>query len=968
MNAVLPPLLLALLATLTPLAGAAAEPPVTGAEPVLRDFDNADYTLAFDVLVANGRLEEAFQVAQRAVRAVPRDRLWRRRLAQVAEWTGRTDVAAQQWQTLFAQGDRSDETLGGLLRLAPALDDPTAVLEAWTFMADRQTLTDAQWEEVYWLFENAGEPARGARFFEERYRRDPRPLLLVYAARLAANAGDETRAQRLYRERLALAPFSLEVLLQAVLGHLNANQWDEAYALMQRHAERVGPDATDYWRLLGQIAWDLGHYEAAAQAYRRTALAPGGTETDWIRLVFLVRQQHPQAAAELALQSFQRYGNTEQLVQAILLYNETGDSARLGRLLRSLDGERLARAEQNVQFLLLRAQYHQTRLQPDAAWQDLRRAYQLDPRGEAVAQALIWFLIAEQRSTELAAALQRYRTQAQRDPDFWPAYAAGFQALDQPREALAWYRRAIAHSPQDALLLLGYADALEQWGRTGMADRVRRHAWQLLQDQRPRQPEDLRALQARPALQAWARLALRNQSGDPGQQLARTLAAQLRASTGEPALQNQLDTLLLGWAALKDQHPQARSWLYTRYARQMQAAAPAWSDVLQAQEAGDSARLHALLHQRARPLPRATRQALAETLGQMPLALQTAVEGMAQPAAAPAMHERLRQLVPQHAHYLQLRAVREDIDVLQRHGLQFEARWVASPTLHVVGGWARLQQSADGTDLQALVPGTDRLDRLELRHLGAQRETRVTVLQHDARERTSGLRLWQRAQASARLGYEIGLDYRNESQLSIPMRAAGYEHSLYASATYALDTRSYLRATPRWSRYYTQYHDALGSARMLELEAGYRLRRAYPDWTVRAYLSGQDFSRDGSLDAGTLAQLPASLQATLASGNPDAASYFLPQGNSTVGACLNAGDNRSGQPLQGGYSSRAWLPYAELCLRHNTVAGDGYSARLGVAGSVAGADQLLFQWLDSSGSLPGSSAQRALSIQYRHYF
>ena len=103
-------------------------PPVNSNSPLgaetLRSFDPQDFELAYQVLLGAGDLKRAFLVAQRAVQAVPGDRQWRRKLAQVSEWTQRPDVAAQQWLALFDQGDRSVDTVQAVIRLAPQADQP----------------------------------------------------------------------------------------------------------------------------------------------------------------------------------------------------------------------------------------------------------------------------------------------------------------------------------------------------------------------------------------------------------------------------------------------------------------------------------------------------------------------------------------------------------------------------------------------------------------------------------------------------------------------------------------------------------------------------------------------------------------------------------------------------------------------------------------------------------------------------
>jgi predicted Zn-dependent protease len=955
-------------AQLASLRAAEAGSPLPAAQDItLRAFQDDDYRLAFDVMVSTGRLKEALHIARQAVQDQPRSRVWRVRLAQVAEWLGYPSWAAEQWRALFNMGDRSEETVAGVLRLAPAMSDHEVAIRAWAYRAERAPLTDVQWQEIYWLYESSAEPSQGRRFFEIQYRAKRQPLLLDLAARLATNAGEDDRALALYVERVPLEPFSMEAVLQAVFGYIRRDQWNEAQELLQAQTRRVSADASEFWRLLAQVAWERRDFLTAEQAYRRIATLPQGEASDWARLIFLARQRDAHAAVALANEAYRRFGTADHLQQVLEMYGELGDTAGQANVYRSLSPQQLERAEQHVPFLFGRAQFFMRQGKSEAGWQDLLRVRKLAPQDDNLVQALLWFMINERRQSELAQALQQYRARATSDPEFWPTYAAGYQLLGQHQEALSWHLKSLDRRSDDPVLLLNYADTLTQLGRTSMANSVRRHAWRLLQTYRPHQPEDLHALGQQPEMQAWARQALLDQSGDPGQQLVQQLALLLRAGPVDAATQEQIDNLMLGWTALKEQPALARSWLLRSYLRQSREV-PAVTDAMVALQQGDVTRMDALLNRGKRSrLPPEMRYELAQALGQTPQALQTAQQGMEQSSSAEVMHERLRQQAPPNANYLQLRAFNEGLNVLERKGLQFEGRWVANPGLHVLAGGSRVGQSSSDPNFSTLAPGSDQLDLLEFRMFGVNHESRITLQQRGALERSQGMRLYRKGHLLARLNYEIGLDYRNESILSLPLRVAGYENSLYASFNYSLDKRNYLRIAPHMSRYYTQYHDELGSGRILELEAGHRLQTEFPAWRARVYALGQDFSANGSISAENLTRLPAYLQTGIGNGTISAADYFVPQSNTTVGGCVSMGDTAAGSGQRGGYR-RAWRPFMDLCLRHNTVAGGGYTGLLGVAGSLIGADELAMQWQSSEGAVPGSATTHSLSIRYRHYF
>jgi len=115
------------------------------------------------------------------------------------------------------------------------------------------------------------------------------------------------------------------------------------------------------------------------------------------------------------------------------------------------------------------------------------------------------------------------------------------------------------------------------------------------------------------------------------------------------------------------------------------------------------------------------------------------------------------------------------------------------------------------------------------------------------------------------------------------------------------------------------------------------------------------------------AALPQSGRAAIDSGDFDPVAFFIPQGSTTMGVCASMGENLAGQNLQTVYS-RAWRPFVDLCISHNTAGTDGYTGILGMAGSLTGEDHMSVQLQHSDGFVPGSGVTRSLGLRYRHYF
>lgn len=951
-------------------AGAANAPAASKAKapnPVeaLRPFNQEDYLLAFEALADAQDLERAFQVAAEAVRQRPTDMSWRLKLARISDWTSRTQAAAEHWSALFQSGDRSTETISAMLRLLSEMDAPDMALRVWKVVTQRRVLTEPEWRGLFDLFEDAAQPEQGSVFFELQYRRLKYTYLLEIAAVLAEHSENAARASSLYAERSALEPFSMEMLLRAVVGLVRQDHFQDALTLMQRHEHKVDGDAFAFWQLLSQLAWELNAYVSAQAGYERLAKLPQSSPGDWSRLIYLVRQNHPDQAASLSLEAYRRFGTPDLLMQALGIYGESSNFAAQARALKSLSASELAQAEKVTQFLLIRAQLHRNDKQPDLAWRDLRQAQLQAPDSDEVSITALWFLIDQKRVDDLVPLLRQHSQRATGSPLYWLPFAAASQLLDRHTEAVRWYAKEVRRQPDDPLLLLNYADAMERTRQAGMAARLRRHAWLLLKQKYP-QPEDLRTLTRKPEMLALARLTMLNAPGDPGLSLVRKLVHQARLNPEERTDQQTL-ALVLGWAILKDQPANARSWMWLRYASQSQFAAPLWGQSQVALQLKDTETMASLLDRSSAGLPIYNRYDTAYELGHVKQAQDIAFKGMSAQAGDEPLYDRYRVHVPLQANYVQMKMGAERQGSLDTLGLQFETRLAISPKLHLILNAAQARQTSPDPLMASLTPGLARLQSAEVRWQSAAGQTSVTVLRADEVDTTTGLRISQTLQWGGRSSLEARLDHRVESTLSAPLRVAGLESALGVSLNYTLGKREYVRLSPRISNYFTQQGDYLGSGRSLDFEVGYRIRTEYPDWRTRAFVTYQQYTRNQNLGEAARLRLPTRLQTALTASGLSVSDYFIPQGSTTVGACLGMGENVGGQNLRTVYS-RAWRPYFDVCLTHNALNGLSYDGLLGLAGSVTGEDHLSLQLQNSNNAQTSGSATQSLAIRYRHYY
>ncbi|HEY4370615.1 MAG TPA: tetratricopeptide repeat protein [Burkholderiales bacterium] len=952
----------------------------------LRPFNQEDFALAFDIFAGAGDLKRAYLVAEKAVAGAPDDLEWRLKLAHVAEWTQRPQVAWAQRDYMFRHGDRGGETLDALLRLAPVAPNYDTVIAVWQYKAAQGNLTPTQWTEVAQLFDLAARPRDGSLFFEAQFRKRGDAKFLAQAAQLSENAGDDERAYQLYRERLRLKPFSVDLALHAVVFLLRRDRARDAYDLMQEHAAEVPADALDFWRILAQTSWELSELNTAENAYRKyLGAAKNPDAADWSRLIALVRQRHPGEAAQLALEVYRRYDNLDYLIVALTLKTDANDFTSQARIFAGMSPAETAKAEKDNRFLVLRAQYYQGIGAPDRAWGDFRRALASGVQDSDVTVPALWFLIDTRRKAELIALLKQLEPAAQADSAYWVAFAAANHALDRYREAIYWYRRELARKPDDSLLALNYADALDRYQLTGVADRVRQQVWQRLRGQlqldKPTVPLD-----PDPDLLAVTRLALLNRPGDPALALVREVAAQLRGLPTSTGDDRETRALIIAWAVSTEQFRNARAWMWLRYASSAaeriatrrdnfdprradrRGTPPLWAEIQTALQLNDTQTMDRLLQTHADGLPIYNRYDTAYALNHWQQALDIAFHGMEQSGVDDELHDRFRQHAPLYANYLQLQLSRSVYGDLGSRGLQVEGRYALTRNIQLKAGYTKNIQGTDDPEFNTLAPHTDRLTSLEAIWLqGEENSNSLAIFRHNEVANLTGARYTLNYRFDRRFSLDGAVEYRGNATESIPLRVAGYTNNVRFGLSYNLSKREYVRIAPQYDRFYTQFGDYVGSATQVETEAGYRIRTEYPDLRARVFATRQLVNRNGAIGPATIARLPQAVRDAIGDGSLSSTGYFLPDGSTNVGACLGGGENLGGVNLQDTYT-RAWRPFFEACEQHNSVNGAGYLGYIGIAGSVIGPDHLSLRLDISRGGTGAGNFARTLALRYRYYF
>lgn len=946
-----------------------ASPPSLQSAP-RASFDNDDYELAFKVFLANGNVASAQRVAQSAVDHDPDSIVWRERLAQVAEWNHAPDVALKNYAFL-ARRRNDAASWAQVERLAPALGDDAALLEASIFESDRDPADMKRVDHVVNAYELLGDPDSALRFLKARIDRQPRgpvrrALLERYAA-LAGRKGDDDLALSTYtRLNDEYGPDPKYAFRLGILYYVRTD-FERALAVLKNARRAAAPADDDFWRLYTMMASASQDDAAAKEGYR--ALVQGGkaSSEDMASMVGLY-DDAPLEAGQLAEFAYRSTGRERLLDLAVYEYTRAQATARIASLLASLDPAQRAAAERRPAFLLARAQYLRDAGDPDGALRDVRAALALAPGNAEARTALMWALAERGSDAELRAALRRYARDAEDDGALWGPYAAAYLRLGDGRAALHMMHKQAATRRDDPLWALGYADALELNSRIDEAWRVRNAVWRRQMTARagssPRLDEAQRAdLRARMVgltdlfrggdASRAVLIELLREDRDPVAAAAPTPADALPASeaariAGRQRLYSAVAReAALGWAQSHEAYDLERVWLLRQYIDS--ATRPVYAEMTIALAERDTPAIERLLDTEPDWVPRQNRLDAEAVTGRFG-AVQT--HAYDQQFALPddeTVNAVLREQLLRNAQALAPR-----FRVVDQGGLRFTESGIGagirlSPTQSLVLDYSERNQN--GSDSLPGVPQHDRRLDLTFRNLGLDHSEKATLGRRNALDDFTTFRLEGTLRDTRDLSFSYALGVHQMATETSQLIVGGMKNLASVGFLYRPDPHVFLNGRFEYDRFYGQDESFLGTGAVYDLSAGYKLRTGYPDYTVRAVFTHGQYSASGTPGGQLLRLLPA--------GVPLTASQFMPQTFTQAGVLFSVGDD-----LDGGYTRR-WRPFLAAGPVHDSNQGWVAQVRAGLAGSVFGNDQAVVYYEHAGASSGRSQPFTEYGVRYR---
>ena len=924
-------------------------------------FDDKIYTLGFEAFLDNRKLEDAWMVADSAVRQAPDNLLWRERLAKVSEWSGRPKIGLDNWLYLARTTGR-DDAWQAVLRLAPGLFDDNALRFALEYQLERQPGNQKLIRETTAMYERLADPRGGLRFLERTHSRIHQSWVLEDMAELAGRIGDPDLALVYWQRFLAEAELTPTRAVRVATIMLLFGRPEESLALLQKAQNLATKSDVAFWRLTAKLAEFARNDGLAIKSYRQFIdtheVSTQAEESDYEALYRLLQDDYPQETAQIAAVAWQHFHQPKHLIQALGYYAKKERWQEMTTLLGGLTEKDRQSLRRHPEFLQLSAQCALNTGKPTQAKQDLEAAIRLAPQTQSIQLALLWFYIDSGDGVSLRRTLGMWEKDWQGDPTLHDALGSAYLALSLPDIALRrYYTPHLREHRDDFLWLMNYADALEQNQETDRAWQLRqyllsqerqhstRQTW--LNDLTDEEPLEMRRV-------ARARLIIAQKRGDAGLAILRELLRLDR--DGEKKLSAPAKDVALGWLQEQGNYQAERGWLWQQYAKT--ATRPLWAELSLALAENDRETAGQLLERHGERLPRYDRISAAHLGDDLRLAQSDAFETQDSQHADDALHLQLSEALLEYSDSLSGEFFKRDIGKIEERESKLNWHFAISPRLALDMTLGSIERNNRDLNVIGVLPNEKYLStRLQWRHPDG--ETLLTVQQRESFDTYYPMLLEHTQRIDDRLSLNLALGSDLPAADSTALMVAGMRDSATLGLRYRLSARDQISVSGNWNRYFVQDGIALGTGQNWLVEAAHAIRIDPRDVEISAFWSDYRYDRRSDFNDELLrALLPAGAATTADVGS----SFFIPEDFRYYGIRLST-DTRFEHEY-----TRAWRPYATIARTWNTALGPGYDFSGGIAGSVFGADHLSIGWKISKGGSSGSGEVQEFGLTYRlHY-
>lgn len=917
--------------------------------PLPENTDVRVLDAAYQTYLANKEVAEAYHVAVKAVEKYPHDLQWRERLANAALWNNKGRVAVAQWLYVATHKVDNLDAIEKGIHIAEQLHAYDALITLYQLRM-KHPMPEKRRKQYDLLltvaYAKSGAPEDAIAFLQSKPIDQLTKEEIQTLITLHYNLYETQQVLVLiddYEKRFGL---TVHLALQKAKILTDQNKLGLAFETLK--SVQDAPDTTvAYWQQLGELAWQTQHLPVAALAYEKLFSLEKYSEHELQRLIILYEKEKKERAFDLAVFGWEKF-KTEYFFQQVIYLGLTLNKLdHLKLLMDGLNPEQRQKFEATKSFKETEILYYQAKKNWDKVSDLYLNAIKNFPADNAFRRDYLWFLIDRELDGLLKVRTEQWQSLAVKTPDLWDVYASAYIKLKEDAKAELFYKKLIVKYPDDYRWYMGLSAALgggdlggAQTKQGALSRAARLRAWQLLNQMLAKDHGFKNAEETN----NYAYLSMQFGAPDFSDSWMRRL--------DHDSNDGMLNSILMDMLFFKEYHHM--SHLLLAHYKHSPLTIENWIHLRAALIDGDTDEMAHLLEYHAKTLPERDRPIAAERSGQPRLAQQLAFEGLENKSYDNNLYDIYQNLVLKYPNKWQTATGYRSFTGLS--GPEVNALIQQLIGLHsalIVRTYNWLPKLTDTSQISRAPDVVHYLLVGFIRYFQEGQLLAAVGERHAFKTNPTGLFQFTYPVNHLITTY-FDLGFNQESTDSVPLRLVGMRDYFNARASILFTTRDQLSLRMGDDLLYGEDRTYLGNAWHTEIAFDHAYRFAYPDPHLIFSIAHHHNSRASALSSFMRQFIPAN-----AVGN----TFYIPQSSTDFNVLLTLGMKYLDEYTHG------WRPFFSLGAAYNTEFGFGYSANVGIAGSVMGRDHLaFFTEYAKSTSDTGGEPTLYIAAKYTYYY
>lgn len=908
----------------------------------LINYNKDEYLLAYNVFVMNGSVGLAYEVASSAVKQRPKSLFWRKKLIDVALWSGHSETALEQLMYFINNGITPEHYINDALTLATQLND----YDSQEILLRRQLLSEPKDKSTILKYSNAlqnqGYPLDALTFLNKQPNATNDPDYLAQFI-IIAKGMDNPQLQANYLQRLRqVKPQELKPAMD--YAELLYMKGDIKGAYQIYHNAAGLPDTKiAFWRNYASIALLAGENQSAIDAYRHLVNKDAMDSSSLLQMITLeVEAGQNLAAYNDAKVAYQKTSNPVLIPIILSLAEQQQHWQEMKYFLAKIPQDELSKLQQKPEFSLMLVNldvhlglYSQAR----RTWQWI---FQRWPNLTIVQQAYLWFLIDTNDIRQLEYTLAHWRRTLTQNASLWKAYVSGLTNIGDYPLALTMMLRHKNETRLSYELLTNLADLLVQNDRFYEAYYTGQKAFFLLR-------RKIRAQHGQASIEQKLQLIELSELFAPAT-TNHSLILQLK----DKLFKNErVDHQVISWALKNRSYPLA-SYIVEMHKR-YKISTPPWMTLTLALLYNDRDTMADMLFHFPKRLPYRDRVMAAVKTGNLKLAEDYAYFGLKEHPKDPEMYKLFEDVMLPRANRFSVGGGQYNVGRVGGPFTRESLRYYITPSIVAMPYNSFWFPHINDPSQIAWAPDFNQVTGLALRKYIEKGWLQASIAERTSMENFVIGKLKIQQQLTARTSARLSLNYHAIADETDTLLIGGMQNEGILMFETVWDSYNTLISQFRVQEFLGQDESFLGTGETLQLVWQHKFYLNYPDWNVNYYFTWANFQNSND-------PLSAKLQRFVPPDAPNDSAFFMP--NSYVEGAITLG---VGQQYRQNYT-HPWRFFGEAGVLYNSPFGLGEIVQGGLAGSVFGRDHLALYAEYSFNQQQASQSNYTIGIRYDNYF